>query len=494
MTRVLLLNPPNELGYLNRDFMSGLGVAIQTERNFMDGLISKLKAGRRKMPVLSLAYLSSILSKDTRIEVIDAANTEACAEDVINESVDIKPDFVFATSSIPSLYFEVKFLEKIKQSTDAIVGFIGEAASIFSEIILKKNNIDFIIKNEPEHIAKKIINEEDYSKIPGIVYKKDNKIKDTGNAQLIENLDELPYPRWDYFPINKYGYFPILKKKPFVTMLSSRGCPYGCIYCPYTTFMGKKWRARTPDNVIDEMIYIKHKFRIKSVLFRDPIFSLDKERVAKICEKMINDRINIEWACETRIDCLDENLLSIMAESGCKGINVGIESTNPKILSNVKRKNITKDQIKKTISQAKKNNIQITGFFIFGLPGETKKTIQDNINFSLSIGLDYAEYKIATPFPGTELYRICVKRGWVNKITDLSNFPSFTSYNAYIKLNNISKEQIERYCSEAFKRFYFRREIMLQEIIKGNLLNFSLIKEMPKYTAYYLKNWLFKRF
>jgi len=490
VTKVLLLNPPNEFGYLNRDFMSGLGVRIQTERNFMDGLITMLKSAGRRMPVLTLGYLSSVLLDGIKIKVIDAANIGACAEDVIKESVNIDPDFVFAASSIPSLPFEVKILEMIKQSTDAKVGFIGQAASNFSKIILKKNSIDFIIKNEPEAVAKKIVNGDDYNKIPGIVYKKDNKIKDTGKAALIRTLDELPFPRWDYFPIEKYGYFPILKKKPLVTMLSSRGCPYGCIYCPYTTFMGRNWRARTPDNVIEEMKYIKRKFGIKSVLFRDPIFSLDKKRVIDICEKMINEKINIGWACETRIDCLDKNLLDVMGESGCKGINIGIESTNPKILSNVKRKNITKDLIKKMISHANKNKIKITGFFIFGLPGETKKTIEESIKFSLSIGLDYGEYKVATPFPGTELYEICVKRGWFKKIIDLSDFPSFTSYNAYIKLKNLSTEQIEKYCSEAFKQFYFRKKIIFREIFESNLLNVSLIKEMSKYTGRYFKNWL----
>jgi len=440
------------------------------------------------MPVLSLGYLSSVLLDGTKIEVIDAANVGVCAEDVIKKSTNINPDFIFAASSIPSLPFEVKILEMIKQSTGAKVGFIGEAASIFSGIILKKNNIDFIIKNEPEVIAKKIIDGNNYSEIPGIVYKKDNKTKDTGKVSLIKNLDNLPFPRWDHFPIKKYGYFPILKKKPFVTMLSSRGCPYGCIYCPYTTFMGRCWRARTPDNVIEEMKFIKRKFGIKSVLFRDPIFSLDKKRVIKICEGMINEKINIEWACETRIDCLDKNLLNIMAESGCKGINIGIESTNPKILSNVKRKSITKELIKKIISRANENKIKITGFFIFGLPGETIKTIEESIKFSLSIGLDYAEYKVATPFPGTELYKICIKRGWFEKITDLSNFPSFTSYNAYIKLKNLSTKQIEKYCSGGFKRFYFRKKTILRELVRGNVLNFSLIKEATKYTNHYLKN------
>lgn len=492
MTKVLLINPPSELGYLNRDLMSGLGVGMYTERNFVDGLITHLKSVGRRMPVTSLGYLSAILSKDAKIKVIDAANLGMYAEEVIKESEKFSPDFIFIVSSAVSLPLEVKIAEDIKRLINSTVGLIGGSAESFSKNIIGKHNIDFVIKGEPEIVASKIIEQKSFKNVESVVFKENRKVKDVGSESVIQNLNSLPFPKWEYFPIKKYGYFPILKRKPFITILSSRGCPYGCIYCPYTTFMGQQWRARTPDNVVKELKYLRKKYGVKSVLFRDPIFTLDKKRVTEICNKIINENIKIKWACETRLDCLDENLVELMALAGCEGINVGIESSDPKILSNVKRKPVPKEFIQKIVSRANKNGIKVTGFFILGLPGETKDTLINTIKFSMELGLAYAEYKVATPFPGTELYNMAVRNDWLVEKRGLSEFPSFTSYNAYIKLEDLSISDVEKFCADAFRQFYLRRGIIFRELLKGNFLNFSLIKETFSYTNHFLKNKIIK--
>ncbi len=481
--KVLLLNPPSESGYISRDLMSGLGVNIKSKENFVDGLISHIKSAMRKMPVLSLGYLSAILNEVSDVRVIDAANLGMSADTLLIETQKMKPDFVFAASSIASLPFEAKLLEKIKELTGAKVGLIGDAASIFSDVVLRECDIDFIIKGEVETVAPKIVNRVKFQNIRGLSFKVKNKIIDNGNSTLTENLDTLPFPKWDGFPIKEYGYFPILKKKPFLTVLSSRGCPYGCIYCPYSTFMGRKWRARTPENVLIELKYLKDNYGVKSVLFRDPIFSLDKKRTLEICKGMVGGNLGIDWACETRADCLDEETLSSMAEANCKGINIGIESADPRVLSTAKRKSIDSEKIQKIISYTKDLGIKTTGFFIIGLPGETIESIKNTIDFSLSLGLSYAEYKIATPFPGTKLYEMCIKNGWVDEIETLSDFPAFTSYNAYIKLDNgLSPEYVEECCSNAFKMFYSQNKILSRELLNGDFINISLLKEISKYT------------
>jgi len=157
MPRVLLLNPPSASGYLNRDLMSGLGVNIDTERNMVDGLITMLKSAGRRMPVMTMGYLNSILSKTAEVKVLDAGNTDMPADRVIEESVRFIPDFVFVASSISQLPFEIKILEAIKSRTGATVGFFGESADNFSKIIMRERNIDFLISGEPELVAPKIV-------------------------------------------------------------------------------------------------------------------------------------------------------------------------------------------------------------------------------------------------------------------------------------------------------------------------------------------------
>lgn len=478
--KVLLLNPPSESGYLNRDLMSGLGVNMNAERNFAESLVTALKSDGRRMPVMTLGYLNGMLSADHETRVIDAGNMLAPAEAVLTEAERFRPDYVFAASSISQLPQEIRLLEGIKERTGARVGFVGESADSFSKIILSGNKIDFIIKGDPEIVAGQLVGSNSFAGLDNIIYREGSGIHEKGGIGAIIELDKLPFPNWDQFPIREYGYYPVLKKKPFITMQATRGCPYGCIYCPYTAFMGTKWRLRSVENVLAEIRMVREKHSIKSVLFRDPTFTLNQARTADLCNRMVSEGISLRWACETRLDCLTEELVDKMAGAGCVGINCGVESSDPGILRNVSRKEIPRQHMEKIIARCNSNGIRTTGFFIVGLPGETRETIRKTIETSLSLGLSYAEYKVATPFPGTELYNMAINKGWYEKISDMSEFPKFTSYNAYIKLDGISPKEVEEACAGAFKRFYSRRSFVLRELFRGNIINPFTIREALK--------------
>lgn len=464
-TKVLLINPPNpERKYINRDLMGGMGVQISFGESSKSKFVAYLKSQSIKLPVLSLAYAAAVLDGFCEVKVIDAANTRLSRKKALELSESFNPEISFLASSTPGLLSEIDFGNQMKEKIGTKIGFIGETAAILSAEIFKKSNIDFIVKGEPESVVTELINTDKWNLVNGIAFKQDGRIIDNPRNPFIENLDDLPFPAWDYFPVDTYQYFPLIRKKPFLPVLASRGCPYGCIYCPYSANMGTKWRSRTPENVIEELERNIEDYKIKGVQFRDPLFAFDKRWTISLCNQMVDKKLDLEWGCETRADCLDVEIIKKMARSGCMAVNIGIESTDPKVLKNVKRKWFSLDGTKKIISLLNDFGIRVAGFFIIGLPGETKEGIEKTIDFSLSLDLSYAEYKIATPFPGTRLHDLAIQNNWIEEELSLA---ALTSYSATMRISDeLTPAYMEKCCDRAFKNFYFRPKVIRREILR----------------------------
>lgn len=380
--KILLLNPPNiDSQYINRDLMGGLGVNIALRRRFSEKIMSYLKAKSIRLPVMSVVYCASVLAQSHDVTVLDAANLDLSSEETLRRIGQAKPDWVVSITSIAALFGEVELLAQVKKRFNPVIGLMGDAVTSFSDKIMKEFPVDFIILgNEPEGVMKTVAERGDYKGVPGILYREGGEVKGGGEPEAMTNLESLPFPRWDLFPIHSYRYFPILRRTPFVTVSSTRGCPYGCIYCPYTSNQGLKYRLRSAQNVIDELVHIKERYGIRAVQFRDPTFTLKKDRTKEICEGMIKNKLGFEWGCETRVDCLDEPLVQKMAEAGLKGVNIGIESSDPNVVRNVKRGWIDPNHIEKMVKCMNGLGIRVSGFFVMGLPGENRETIQKTLD------------------------------------------------------------------------------------------------------------------
>src|SRR5581483_11338254 len=219
--KVLLLNPPNiDSQYINRDLMGGLGVNITYRHKLAEKLLSYLKAHSIRLPVMSMVYSASVLARHHDVAVIDAANLELSIDETLKRVADEKPDWVLSTTSISALMEEAKLLGRIKEKVGATIGLMGDAATILSNEVMKKYPVDFIIKgDEPEFVIEKIIEAGGYKNISGVIHRDTGSVRDCGDPPTIMDLDSLPFPRWDLFPIHAYRYFPILRKTPFVPVL-----------------------------------------------------------------------------------------------------------------------------------------------------------------------------------------------------------------------------------------------------------------------------------
>lgn len=427
--KITLLNINAKNKYCsNKDIAGGFGTSTKIGNSFLAKLLESRKKKGVALPLLDFGYLAAIFRKNRHIVEYK--------EDVIpNDS-----DLIIIHSSAVDCKNEVAHIKKIKALTKTKVGVVGVFATVMPKLY---SDADFVVVGEPEEAAKKISDKY----IPkGIV-----KSKPT------QNLDELPFPDWDGFPINRYSYKPAIKETPFLTIQSSRGCPYSCShYCPYTVIQGTRFRKRTPKNVVDEIEYLQKKYSVKGLQFRDPVFTLDKGRAAKIASEIISRKIKIRWLCETRLDLLDRKLLGIMYRAGLRVINVGIESMHEDILKKSKRVPINIRHQEEIINFCRKKGIKVIAFYILGMKNDTKKSILETVRYAKKLNTYLAQFTISTPYPGTAYYNEMKKR----IITD--NYELYDANHLVFRHDNLTKKELHKLKEKAFVSYYFRLRWLLE--------------------------------
>ncbi|BBO86920.1 hypothetical protein DSCOOX_01000 [Desulfosarcina ovata subsp. ovata] len=297
---------------------------------------------------------------------------------------------------------------------EATIIFFGAVCSIFADDLIRYNAIDILVTGEAEVILP-CLAVQPVDQVDGIYYKKNETIIKNPNKALVGDLDALPFPAWEFFPYQNYFIPDLGDTRPVLTIQTSRGCPFNCNYCPYPLAQGHRWRARTPENIFSEIEYLIKTHEMRSLLFRDPEFTLDQERILRLCDLIINSQLKFLWRCETRPDTLSEDLIPKMAQAGCIGINLGIEHVNNTILAKVKRKPVHPDHILKIVRTCAQNKIATFCFFIIGLPGETIPTFMQNVAFAKKLNPDRLQFTFATPYPGTRFHQWAVKNKYITK-------------------------------------------------------------------------------
>jgi radical SAM superfamily enzyme YgiQ (UPF0313 family) len=277
-------------------------------------------------------------------------------------------------------------------------------------------SIDFIARKEYDYtvldLADTLEKNGKLENVLGLSYRKNGKIIHNPDRPLISNLDSLPFVSKVYkkfLDVRDYRY--ALARHPMIQIWSSRGCPHRCTFCQIPqTFMGHVFRARSPENFVDELEWIRKNLpEIKEIFIEDDTFTVDKRRVLKICDLIEERGLNLVWSVNARAD-VPYNVLKRMKETGCRMLIVGYESGSQQLLDNVK-KGITLKQAEKFTQDAKKVGLKIFGCFMLGLPGETKETANETFKFAKKLNPDMVFFQHAVPFPGTEFYNWCKEKG-----------------------------------------------------------------------------------
>ncbi|HTL92577.1 MAG TPA: radical SAM protein, partial [Steroidobacteraceae bacterium] len=422
--RVALLNAmPSRRGAVNKDISGGFGTVSDFGDTPTARALTWLKRRGVRYPILSLGYVAALF---------DAAGWDV----TYGESAEAArgADVALVYASLIAHRSELALAAEARAQGEAKVGFFGPFASVRSDLFDGK--ADFVIAGEPEGAISTII---ESGQIPSGITR----------STPIQNLDSLPFPAWHRFDPRGFRYSPYFPGGGgFFPVLSSRGCALSCAYyCPYTAVTGRKWRKRSAENVVAELQHLVSTYGARRVLFRDPLFTLDRERSIEIADRMRAAKLGLEWVCETHLDYLDEELLDRMHAAGLRSIKVGIESATAGVLETVKRHQPQGDRIRRLLAHCDRRGIGVVAFYILGLPTDTEESIQATIDYAMELNTVGAQFTIATPYPGTGFFETASSEGRL--LTE--DWERYDIYTPVMRHENIAPEQMMRLKSQAYQ-------------------------------------------
>jgi radical SAM superfamily enzyme YgiQ (UPF0313 family) len=414
------------------------------------------------LPPMGLLYIGAVLEKNSfDVKLIDANVYKMDNETIVKKTADEEPDIIGLTISTPMLVNVVSLTRMLKdECSESKIVFGGPHPSAMPEESLNAG-ADVVVIGEGEETCLDICKKPDNKNIPGTAVFQNKKIYINKPRTPIKNLDSLPFPARHLIDVNDYFTVGAVKK-PFTTILTSRGCPGTCIYCNKTIF-GRQFRARNPENVVREIEFLIEQYNIKELDILDDTFTLDMKRAEKICDMIVERNIDVSWRCSNgiRVDCVSETLLTKMKKAGCHQVSFGVESGDNKVLKQI-GKGITTEQIRDAFSIAKKIGLETVGFFMLGLPFDTKTSMQKTIDFSLELDPDYAQFTMTMPLPATPLYNWFSKRygelDW-RKV-------DFFDGRAVFETENFTKRDVDKFYNTAYRKFYYRPSYIFKNILK----------------------------
>ncbi|MBX2998564.1 MAG: radical SAM protein [Caldilineaceae bacterium] len=468
---VMLVNPPSPDG----------GIWIRTQH----------RVGRRSReemvwPQCSLAQLAAMLQPDYTVHIVDAIAERMdwkSFEQILREK---SPKYYITQVTAPTLTNDMYGAMLAKSLGAKSMAFGTHVTPMPYETLRDFPSLDFILRGEPELTFRELIDvlegrqqgraqwvqdmlEKtdpeweaspdpasangsglDLSKVKGLAWRKHGEITINPDRPFIPDLDDLPMPLHHLLPLDKYR-MPLMKG-PFSFIVTSRGCPAGCKYCIKHVSYQYSVRLHSPERIMKEL-WLFHDLGIHNIHMYADLFTVSRDQVIGLCERIIEEKLPIRWTCNSRVDFVDEEMLKLMGKAGCWMISWGIESGNEMILKRA-AKGADPKKAHRALTWAKEAGIKNWGYFIIGLPGETKETIRETIDFSKTLPLELALFHIAAPYPGTPFFFEVVKNNWFREGTRWEEVDM--DKGTVLQYDNLSAEELMYWQKRAFREWAVR--------------------------------------
>jgi hopanoid biosynthesis associated radical SAM protein HpnJ len=427
-----------------------------------------------------LAYPAGML-EDSRL--LDASPHHVSWHETVEISKDY--EFVVLFTSTPGFSGDCKLVETMKAANPALkIAFVGPHVTVLPEAVLRNcPAIDFVVRREFDYAAVEFAQGKPFSEILGISYRRNGRILHNPDRPPVGDLDALPDVTDVYhrdLDVHRYN-VPFLLH-PFVSLYTTRGCPAQCTFCLWPqTLSGHPWRKRSSDAVAREMAKAREYWPyVKEFFFDDDTFNIQKPRTIELCEKL--RPLKLTWSCTSRVTT-DYETLKAMRDAGCRLLIVGYESGDPQILKNIK-KGATVDRAREFTRDCHRLGLVIHGDFILGLPGETRDTIRQTINFAKQLDVETIQVSLAHAYPGTELYDFAKKNGFI--VNEQQMVDEGGHQLAHIEYPGLPREQVLEAVHRFYDEYYFRPKAVYR-IVRKSLFDAGERKRLYKEARSFLK-------
>jgi len=428
---------------------------------------------------LSLGYLGAICEKNGyEVRVIDCQGERLDHEGFRRELGKADTDIVGITSATLTYKSALKVAKISKEVFPDCITLLGGCHATFWDVnaLNECPSLDIIVRKEGEvtflELLRKLKSKEKLDDVQGITFRKGDRIIRNEDRPYIENLDDLPFPAHHLFNLKSY----VKVGKLIIPVMTSRGCVYWCDFCTAVRMFGRKYRMRSPKNVVDEIEYVYTTFGVDQFTFYDDAFTVDPMRTEAICDEIIRRKLPIQWDCETRVDMVNKPLLEKMRRAGCIAVWFGVESGCQMIIDKMHKK-FTIEQTRKAFKTAHEVGLMTVASVILGFPGETEETAWETINFIKSLDPADVGFYIATPYPGTPLYDLVKEKGWLKT----EDFDKYDTATPVFETPYLSMEKLKEIRFKAYQQFYLRPGYIFRMLKKGGIYGVSTLKTSMAY-------------
>jgi anaerobic magnesium-protoporphyrin IX monomethyl ester cyclase len=415
------------------------------------------------LPPLSLLYPAATLEEaGHRVSIVDGNAERLGSQQLIQRVRKTKPDLLGFTLSTFTYHRSLEWIRMLKAALGVTVVAGGRHVWYYPRETIERSEVDIAVRAEADHtivsLAEAIERNTSLQRVEGIMYKRGSRIRQTPLCQPVSNLDSLPFPSRHLLPNDKYYTF-ISARRNFTTMITVRGCPFHCIFCGVGN---SAVRMRSAEKVVAEILRA-YELGVRELEVYDDSFTLNRKRALDICARLRKEKLDLDWAIHTRVDLVDRSMLGALSGAGCRRVNYGIESGNKHVLRTLK-KGTSLSAVRQAVHATRRVGMDVFGYFVVGAPGETPETVQETMQLSLELPIDYAQFTKIVAHPYTELYDMVLQE----KRHDFWQDYIVNGKEAEIPLagTNLTNKEVDQLVLKAYRKFYFRPGYLLRRLTR----------------------------